>query len=76
MYVCLRELCMSVYVRTHACVCVCVCVNKPDIVVLVGAQREVLVLEVTCSFDCSMEQVFSEMLLKYQPIKSCLDSLG
>ena len=63
--------------HTRMCgVCMCVCVNKPDIVVVVGGQREVLILEVSCSFDCSMEQAFSEILLKYQPIKSRLDSLG
>jgi hypothetical protein len=42
--------------------------NTPDIVAVGEGQREVLILEVGCSFDCYMEQAFAERLLKYQPL--------
>ena len=39
-----------------------------DIIVEGGRQREVLILEVSCSFHSYMEQAFADKLLKYQPL--------
>ena len=64
--------------------CVCVCdvdddvftfiPNMPDIIVVGGGRREVLILEVGCSFDSYMEQAFTDKFLKYALTR--LNSLG
>ena len=48
--------------------------STPDVVVR-GGQGEVLILEMGCSFDGYVEQVFTNKLRKYQPLMACLDNL-
>ena len=40
--------------------------NTPDVVIIDEENREVLILEVGCTFDHSLEEAFSTKMVKYQ----------
>ena len=50
--------------------------NTPDVVVVDESSREVLILEVGCTFDHSLEEAFLTKLLKYQQLKLTISQLG
>lgn len=50
--------------------------NTPDITFVNGDRREVLILEISCSFVLYMEQAFLDELAKYQPLAECVRGLS
>ena len=50
--------------------------NTPDSIVDIENHREVLVLEVGCTFDYSLEEAFSTKILKYQQLVQAISQLG
>ena len=50
--------------------------NTPDTVVVNEGGREVLILEVGCTFDSSLEEAFLTKILKYQQLKQTISQLG
>lgn len=50
--------------------------NTPDVVVVDEDNREVLILEVGCTFDHSLEEAFTTKMLKYQLLEQTISQLG
>ena len=50
--------------------------NTPDGIRIDEAHREVVLLEVGCTFDSSLEEAFSTKQLKYQPLVQAITQLG
>ena len=64
------SLCNDVSMFSH------VTANTPDVVVVNENHREVLILEVGCTFDYSLEEAFLTKVLKYQQLKQTISQLG
>ena len=50
--------------------------NTPDVVFVDTSHKEVLILEVGCTFDLYMDLAFRDKYLKYQPLLEVISSLG
>ena len=50
--------------------------NTPDIIRIDEARREVVLLEVGCTFDFSLEEAFLTKQLKYQPLVQAITDMG
>ena len=50
--------------------------NTPDVVVIDEGSRELLILEVGCTFDYSLEEAYLTKILKYQQLKQTISQLG
>ena len=50
--------------------------NTPDGIRIDEAHREVVLLEVGCTFDSSLEEAFNTKQLKYQPLVQAITQLG
>ena len=50
--------------------------NTPDVVVVDEGSREVLILEVGCTFDYSLEEAYLTKIVKYQQLKQTISQLG
>ena len=50
--------------------------NTPDAIIISEIHREVLILEVGCTFDYSLEEAFSTKILKYQQLEQAITQLG
>ena len=50
--------------------------NTPDAVIIDEENREVLILEVGCTFDHSLEEAFSTKMVKYQLLEQTISRMG
>ena len=50
--------------------------NTPDVVLVDEINRELLILEIGCTFDYSLEEAFSTKMLKYLQLTQTISQLG